>query len=73
MLRRGKVHTTMGTNDSCASACVFAFLGGIDRSPLCRIGLHRAYAASPSNPSSDDKEEQSRYYDCRIDVITGKR
>jgi len=53
MLRRARAWTDMRNGGSCASACVLTFLGGVNRRPHGKIGLHRAYAASPSDSAKD--------------------
>lgn len=53
-IRNNNIETTIDINDSCASACVLTFLGGVKRNALGRIGLHRPYssALSSSEPES---------------------
>jgi hypothetical protein len=57
LLRRHRVLTQVGTNDQCASACVFAFMGGERRTVAGRLGIHRPYFPS----TQDDPERQVRF------------
>ena len=45
ILRRSMAMTMVASDSTCASACVFAYLGGVSRtaSENARIGLHRPY------------------------------
>lgn len=53
-IRHNNIETIVDENDSCASACVLTFLGGVKRNAFGRIGLHRPYssALSASEPES---------------------
>jgi len=53
LLRKANMMTTVGEHSLCASACVLAFLGGVNRMVLGKVGLHRAF---PSLPSSTTEE-----------------
>jgi ATP-dependent protease ClpP protease subunit len=46
LLRRLGVSTLVAREDQCMSSCVFAFMGGDQRTAAGRIGIHRPYFSS---------------------------
>ena len=53
-------HVVIDEKELCASACVLALLGGIDRGPYGSIGLHRPYSTALSSSTSDASSEYQR-------------
>lgn len=59
LLRKLGVHTLIGRNDRCLSACVFAFMGGERRIVAGRLGIHRPYF--PFTQDTPDRQARFRY------------
>lgn len=55
IIRNKSAATSILSKASCASACVYAFLGGVYRFGLGKIGLHRAYATSLSKSRAESQ------------------
>ena len=59
LLRKLGLSTFVDKNDRCASACVFAFMGGERRSVAGQIGIHRPYF--PFTQDSPDRPARFRH------------
>jgi hypothetical protein len=59
LLRKLGISTFVDTNELCASACVFAFMGGERRSVAGQIGIHRPYF--PFTQDSPDRAARFRH------------
>ena len=59
LLRKLGISTFVDKNDRCASACVFAFMGGERRSVAGQIGIHRPYF--PFTQDSPDRPARFRH------------
>lgn len=59
MLRKLGIYTFVDKNERCASACVFAFMGGERRSVAGQIGIHRPYF--PFTQDSPDRPARFRH------------
>ena len=59
LLRTLVISTFVDKNDRCASACVFAFMGGERRSVAGQIGIHRPYF--PFTQDSPDRPARFRH------------
>lgn len=57
-LREREASTAVGIHSTCASACVLAFVGGVQRMAPGRIGLHRPF----SNRASSSLNESDASY-----------
>jgi hypothetical protein len=60
ILRRELVDTVVTFNSACASACVFMYLGGVNRSSVGALGLHRPYAKSGSESLLESQQQHKR-------------
>lgn len=54
-VRQKKIWTVVANNDTCASACVLLFVGGVDRGAIGNIGLHRPFTDELSASESTAK------------------
>jgi len=60
-VRQKKMQTTVNNRNSCASACVLIFLGGVTRSVWNgKIGLHRPYSTNYSTSESAARDAYER-------------
>lgn len=70
ILRKEKAWTLV-SNGSCASACVLAFLGGVHRVVVGRIGLHRAFPASASSTFGEVQTNRKKIDRLMREYLTG--
>ncbi len=76
-IRQNRIRTFVDVNDSCASACVLLFLGGVNRSPVGRMGLHRPYSLNLSSSELESRRSyetinnQIRQYLIRMNIPDG--
>lgn len=66
-IRKMVVNTHVYPDHHCYSSCVFAFLGGIFRTPIGKIGIHSMYSNSYVG-SYDFKSADSAYQKTSIDI-----
>lgn len=59
VLRRMGAFTVVGKSDQCASACVFAFMGGERRAVAGQLGIHRPYF--PFTQDTPDRQARFRH------------
>ena len=59
-IRHNNIETIVDENDSCASACVLTFLGGVKRNAFGRIGLHRPYSSALASSELESKQSYER-------------
>lgn len=60
ILRMWQSRVYIDEKEQCASACVLALLGGIDRAPIGALGLHRPYSTAMPSSTSDASGEYQR-------------
>lgn len=59
-IRNNNIETMIDMKDSCASACVLTFLGGVKRATMGRIGLHRPYSSALSSSEPESRKSYER-------------
>lgn len=57
-IRRADAFTVIWQQDTCASACVIAFVGGVNRLVFGKIGLHRPYVAGTPGSAAEMHSER---------------
>ena len=60
ILRTMTTYTAISEGDACASACVVAFLGGIEREPSGRVGLHRPFPTALARTQQESADSLSQ-------------
>lgn len=66
LLRSNELLVAVPRNSICYSSCVLVFAGGVSRSPLGTIGIHRPYFAGGAASTSDAR---SAYSSIRAEVV----
>ncbi len=59
-VRQKKMITMVSAPSSCASACVFVLVGGVNRIPVGNIGLHRSFTGELSESESMAKGQYEK-------------
>jgi ATP-dependent protease ClpP protease subunit len=65
-IRVRSMRTKVAKGDTCVSACVFVFVGGVNRSLGGQLGIHRPYSTETGYTTLQDADKQYKRMDASV-------